>query len=56
MPNKIDLDDLKYELTLADRSKREALFWELVATCPPLRSELLDFYVALEIDDAGAWA
>lgn len=47
---KIDLDDLEYELALAALHKRRSLFWALVKQYPRWRDELLDFYVALEVD------
>lgn len=50
MKQRIELDDLEYELALAALEKRRALFWELVTKYPRWRDELLSFYVALEND------
>jgi len=51
MTTSIDLDDLQYELALADRTDRISLLWELMQQHPEHLDALLGFVVDLEVDD-----
>jgi hypothetical protein len=45
------LEDLEFELTCCAWDKRAALFWKIAAAHYALRNDLLEFYVALEMDE-----